>query len=83
MAAGPPHARGQQEDQLCVVESAHPYEAGESHVWSVVMESAKTIEVSSRCLAVRVISAQQDIALIRLNIHLENTETPLYRSTSF
>lgn len=66
MAAGPTHARGQKEDQSCVVESAHPYEPGESRVWSVVMEGAKTIEVGSICrTAVRVTSAQHDIALLR------------------
>ncbi|CAM9133388.1 unnamed protein product, partial [Laminaria digitata] len=43
---GPTHARGQQEDQRCVVESAHPYEPGESRVWSVVMEGANTIEIT-------------------------------------
>lgn len=77
MAAGPTRARRQQTDQRFVIESAHPYEAGESHVWSVVMEGAKTIEVSSRCLALRVPIAQQCIALVRHGFHGENTETPI------
>lgn len=81
VAAGPTHARGQQEDQSCVVESAHPYEPGESRVWSVVMEGAKTIEVSSTCrTAVRVTSAQHDIALLRHTFRQkQKTETPFVR----